>query len=154
MNGFSAKVHPLALSDSDGALVQLIVPENDPKNAYIVPSSPRLADAEVDSLLLRTRRIDSLADLGPLDFVKIDADAAEEAIWRGMAGLLAGGRPITVILEFAPVRYGDPSAFLAAIADQGFSLALIDRRAGERPVTPAEILAGSPIEDRMLLLRR
>ena len=126
VNGFSAQVHPEPLSDCDDALVQLIVPENEPKNAYIVPCSNCSPDAQVDPLILRTRRLDSLADVGPLDFVKIDADAAEEAIWRGMEGLLVGARAMTVILEFAPARYIDPRGFLTAIAGQGFALVLID----------------------------
>jgi FkbM family methyltransferase len=154
LNGFEATVHPIALSDRDGALVRLVIPEGEPKNAYIVPCTPRAAEAEVDPLILETHRLDSVPGLGAVDVLKIDADTAEEAIWRGMTGLLQGGRPMTVILEFAPARYPDPRGFLAAIAAQGFSLALIDHIAGERAATVDDILAGSPTGDRMLLLCR
>ncbi|MGC1301283.1 MAG: FkbM family methyltransferase [Caulobacteraceae bacterium] len=154
VNGFDATIHPIALSDTNGGLVRLIVPPNEPKNAHIVPCDPHEAGASTDPMILTTHRLDSLAALQAVDFLKIDADTAEEAIWRGMSGILEGGRAMTVILEFAPARYADPRGFLAAISSCGFSLAVIDRAAGERAATVDDILAGAPTEDRMLLLCR
>lgn len=156
VNGFEGRVrvYPVALSNRDGDAVRLVVPQNEPKNAYIVACSPRGAGAEADPMVLTTRRLDSFPDLAAADFFKIDADNAEEAIWRGMNGIFETQRSLTIVLEFAPARYADPLHFLNAIAAQGFATRLIDRAKGERDATPAQILSGPPLEDRMLLLCR
>lgn len=153
VNGFGARttVHQVALSDSDGGQADLIIPADEPKNAHIVPAAgaPRPT-----GLRLSTRRLDSFDELAGADFIKIDADTAEEAIWRGASGLFRSRRPLTIFLEFAPARYADPDGFLQAIGAAGFQLNWIRFHGGMQPATPSEILAGSPLDDRMLALRR
>ena len=152
VNGFhqQAFVHETALSDMEGAEVALLIPGGEPKNGYIVGP-----EATGDNVVhLQTRRLDGYPELARADVIKIDADTSEEAIWRGMAGTLANGRPMTIFLEFNPGRYSDPSGFLETIAAAGFSIQLLDLKRGPQSVTGAEILAGSQIEDRMLALRR
>lgn len=152
VNGFDDRVtiHEQPLSDEDGAEVSLVVPEGEPKNAYVLPAGETRSDAH----RLVARRFDAIAGLDRADVVKIDADAAEEAIWRGMHGVLASCRPMTVFLEFSPIRYASPEAFLDAIAAYGFSLGLLDLRRGVRPASVTDVLSGPAHVDRMLVLRR
>lgn len=152
VNGFGGHttVHGEPLSAEVGERVRLIVPDGEPKNAHILPEE-RAAGFGVPLL---TTTIDEVVGDGPVDFIKIDAEGAELAIWHGMRRLLGRGRPLTVFLEFNPGRYEDPAGFLADIRAHGFALAAIDPLAGVTPVDPASILARQSEEDWMLVLAR
>ncbi len=151
INGFLSRVrlHDCALSDRDDQRALLVVPPGEPKNAHIVPY-----DGAPNPMVLATRRLDTISEIAHVDFIKIDADTSEEAIWHGMRGLLDQNRTLTIFLEFAAARYADAGAFLDEIADQGFSLAFVDFRHGVCSACKADILAGAPHEDRMLVLCR
>lgn len=156
INGFAdiATVHEQALADVE-ADVLLVVPADEPKNAHLLPAEhPVAADQATESRLMRTRRLDSYDELIDADFIKIDADTSEWAIWRGMTGILQTGRPLTVVLEFARIRYADPGAFIDQLLADGFTLTEISLEAGIRPITREEILSAPPTEDVMLLLVR
>lgn len=144
------RVHGDPLWDVEGEASVLKVPDGEPKNAHLVTH----AGDEVPGIRLVSRRLDGFPDLLDADIVKIDVEGAEERIWRGMAGLFAQGRPLTVFLEFSPVRYESPMTFLDNILAQGFALGELSVSHGIRPVTPEQILAGPADEDRMLALRR
>ncbi len=141
-------VHETALSDSDDG-ADIVIPRGEPKNGTLVASGHWPGGVPIE-----TMRMDALDTLGAVDVVKIDVEGAEEAVWRGMAGIFARGRPMTIFLEFAPIRYAHPAGFLAAIAAQGFSLAVIELSGAWRPIDAATLLARAPTTDQMLLLRR
>jgi len=153
VNGFQDRlqVHEQALGDEEGGLFHLIVPPGEPKNAHMQPAA---ADADGTPGVIRTRRLDSYPELLHAAVVKIDADTAEPAIWRGMRGMLERGHPMTVFLEFNPSRYTDGAGFLAEILGWGFSLSLIDLETGPRPIDTATALAGNGKEDLILMLTR
>lgn len=150
INGFDDRVvtHEQALADAD-AEWRLVVPEDEPKNGYLVPWTK--ADSGEP---LRTGRFDDYAELLQADVVKIDADTSEQRIWRGMEGLLAQARPLTVFLEFAADRYADPAAFIDEIAAHRFGIAQLTLDQGIQPVDRATILAAPGAIDMMLVLRR
>lgn len=156
INGFDgiATVHEQALADAE-ADVLLVVPADEPKNGHLLPADhPVSSDRATESRAMRTRRLDSYEALHDADLIKIDADTSEMAIWHGMAGILARGRPLTVVLEFARMRYADPDAFVDRILADGFSLAEITLEGGVRPTTRDAILSAPPTDDVMLLLVR
>lgn len=138
------------LWDADGEQSVLKVPEAEPKNAHLVTH----AGEDVPGIRMTSRRLDGYRDLLDADVIKIDVEGAEERIWRGMSGLLARKRALTVFLEFSPVRYDDPRAFLNQIMAEGFTLGELSVSHGIQRVTPEQVLAGAPDEDRMLALRR
>jgi FkbM family methyltransferase len=146
-NGFAerATLVPDPLGGKEGAPVSLVVPPGDPKNAHVVPG---------EGGALTTRRLDGDRDWSAIELVKIDVEGAEEAVWTGMEGLLAGTTLRTVLLEFTPIRYADPGAFLDRLLAPGFTLGRIDPIRGIESVTAAEVLAGDPHLDQMLVLRR
>ncbi len=154
INGFDGIVtmHEQALGDTEADML-LMVPANEPKNGHLLAADHPPA-AGVEGHAVRTRRLDSYAELANADLIKIDADTSEFAIWRGMAGLLASARPLTVVLEFARARYADPGSFVDAILAGGFTLAEITLEDGVRPTTREAILSAPLTEDVMLLLVR
>jgi FkbM family methyltransferase len=156
VNGFADRVRICedALADQDGVPAVLVVPASEPKNAHVVGCATPL-DASAPGLLpITTRRFDSFPELLDATVIKIDADTSEEAIWRGLRGRLLRPGPLTIFLEFAPARYADPCAFLTEILAAGFDLRLLTLEAGIRRVSRGEVLAGSPVADRQLVLVR
>lgn len=156
INGFDgiATVHEQALADEE-ADVLLVVPTDEPKNAHLLPADhPVSGDMAVESRLMRTRRLDSYLELHDADVIKIDADTSEMTIWHGMSGILQNARPLTIVLEFARVRYEDPGAFIDRIIADGFTMSVITLEEGIRPASREVVLSAPLTDDVMLLLVR
>ncbi len=95
----------------------LHVPPREPKNAQLVASADvvdsaggtvhRVAEIRLDALLADRRRI---------DFVKIDAEGAEEAVIAGALVTLRRDRP-NLVLEFNAARARDPDSLLGTLCD-------------------------------------
>ena len=151
LNGFDdrARVHQVALGAEEGQPLVLYVPAGEPKNAHItaVPEGP-------GRIALHSRRLDGFAELAEVAVIKIDAEAAERDIWRGMAAILAARRPLTIFMEFASARYADPGEFLDEIVAEGFSLAVLTFKEGVAERTKQQILDAPANIDQMLVLRR
>lgn len=147
-HGGRTTVHEVALGDTLG-IASLAVPENEPKNAHIVAGEPGVGAVQVP--LIRTDQVPGALDA---DFIKIDAEGAEEAIWRGLSGVLAQDRPLTILLEFTSGRYADAAGFLDEILSHGFLLNEVDLERGIEPRTRQQVLSSSPVDDQMLLLSR
>ena len=140
-------VHEVALGAAPG-MASLAVPKNEPKNAHIVAGRLRGA------VQVPVKRADEIPGALDADFIKIDAEGAEEMIWRGLSGVLQQNRPLTILLEFTSGRYADAGAFLDEILSSGFSLAEVDLAKGIEPRTREQVLTSSPVDDQMLLLSR
>ncbi|UAB78656.1 FkbM family methyltransferase [Erythrobacter sp. SCSIO 43205] len=149
INSFARRtvVHEIALSNANGEIDFFIDPSR-PMNATV---HPRPGHEEVK---VPTARFDEIADLEDCDFVKIDVEGAEEAVWAGMDKRIANPRPLTVILEFTPGRYGDAGAFIDTFEHQGFSLSYIHRWRGIVATSKSEILAKPGDVDQLLVLQR
>lgn len=153
INSFSGRhaVHQVALAAIDGEPMAFVVPPTQPKNARLAPFSGELPE---NATLLHTRRLDSDTAWHKIEFAKIDVEGAEELLWAGAQGLLDGSRLKTVVLEFTPIRYSDPAAFLDKLLAPGFSLSWIDPWNGIRPITGDELWSRNSVEDVMLVLQR
>ena len=152
LNGFGGRVtlHAAPLAATPGESVVLHVPAGLPQNASL-----RVGGHEgALSHALRTTTLDEIAGDSSVSFVKIDAEGAEQAIWQGMARLLARRAPLTVLVEFTPDRYADPAAFLRQLLETGFSLSIVDSSGEVRPIGFDAVLAGPRHVDRMLVLER
>ena len=152
VNGYLDRttVHQAALGATRGEAI-LQVPPTEPKNAYMSSVPARAGDI---AYTIPTLRLDELPNAGTIDVIKIDVEGAEESVWAGMQGILDGGRSLTIILEFASARYGDPGAFVDRILSHGFSSELIDYAAGVIPTTREEILSRPAHIDQMLVFTR
>lgn len=141
-------VHQVALADHDGE-AHMFVPTSEPKNASLVTHPDPACTIPVP-----VRRLDSLEGMDRLDFIKIDVEGAEEALWRGMDRLLGSDRPLTILLEFAAVRYADPERFIDDILRRKFSLSLIQFDGRATTLDKAALLSLPRDQDQMLLLQR
>ncbi len=152
LNGFDSRVtlHAAPLAAVPGEEVVLHVPAGLPQNASLHsgPDEGTLAHA------LRTTTLDEIVGDGPVDFVKIDAEGAEQSIWAGMARLLARRAPLTALVEFTPDRYADAPAFLRRLLETGFALSIVAPDGEVRPIGFDAVLAGPGHVDRMLVLER
>lgn len=155
VNGYDQRttIHEIALSDA-AREVAFRIPADEPKNGHITYLAAHEAAAEPDCIVVPALPLDTLLGDAAVDFIKIDVEGAEEAVWRGMAGIFARGRPMTIFLEFASIRYPDAAGFLAEIAAHGFSLAVIELSGEWRTIDAATLLARPGTIDQMLLLRR
>ena len=144
-------MHEAALGEVDGGRFRLLVPEDYPGGAALVPAPETAPDA---ADLVAVRRLDGYPALLDADIVKIDVEGSEEAVWKGMTGILDRRRPLTILLEFVRARYVDAGAFLESLAGHGFALHHVDASAGLQPVTRDEVLAWPAHADVMLVLIR
>jgi len=109
LNGFGPRstVCEFALGAADGTAI-LAIPPGEPKNASTVAGD---GGNDWERREVRVRPLDAVvAGAGPVGFIKIDAEGAEEAIIEGMAATLRGRPPM--VLEFNAARYADPGGFL------------------------------------------
>lgn len=149
INGFAdrATVYDFALGDRDGT-ARLYIPERAPGGAHVLHDMSDLPGTDI-----RIRRFDAVPELADADFIKIDVEGAEQAVWHGMKGLLDSGRPMTIVLEFTAERYDDSGGFVDEILASGFSLSLIHLDQGILPTDRAALLS-KPMEEQLVLLRR
>jgi FkbM family methyltransferase len=153
VNGFASRaaVHQTALGDRDEHSVTLVVPENTPMNAYILPTCSEIPP---DGVEVPAARLDSRDDWRAIELAKIDVEGAEELIWAGAQGLLDSGNLRTVVLEFNPYRYGDARAFLERLCSNGFALNHLTLEEGVVPSDIDYVLSRPGLEDIMLVLQR
>ncbi|MBW4561743.1 MAG: FkbM family methyltransferase [Mojavia pulchra JT2-VF2] len=152
VNGFQnhAKVLQKAISNIDNQLVQLVIPMGKGLNATICTDAT-LADKVVE---VNTITLDNLTqDWSSVDFIKIDAEGAEQSIWYGMSETLRKNKNITIVMEFNCGRYSDPKMFLQDIESFGFQLQHIDYDSQIKNLTIEQCLTERPNEDWMLLLQ-
>jgi FkbM family methyltransferase len=153
VNGYSrcASVLSRAAATFSHGAARLVVPRHRSADASIV-SAPAASD---EVLSVETISIDDATkEFERVDFIKIDAEGAEEAIWGGMGGTLRHNPNIIVVMEFKPASYANAAAFLARIRAEGFPLRCIGYDAAIEVLTDSEALGGGPGGDRMLFLQR
>lgn len=106
LNGFwhTARLVRQAASDTTGARLRFQALISDPKNGRLLPGTApeRPADHLLDTMV-ETIRLDDLVE-GPVDFIKIDVEGAEEQVWAGMQQLLHRSPDVTVLMEFNAQR--------------------------------------------------
>lgn len=81
----------------------------------------------------------------------IDAEGYEPLIWEGLAPLREKKQLEWVALEWAPVRYDDPEAFLRSLREYG-SLSVVGEAGQEMVMSDAQLLRGT--EWDTLVVRR
>lgn len=121
LNGFQQRAFVVerAASDVSRKAVELSIPTRRAMDASIT-----LRTATADRVqAAKTITIDDLtSDWSSVDLIKIDAEGAEEEIWKGMSETIRRNPKIVVVLEMAPSRYSDPRRFVRRIVDDGFVL--------------------------------
>jgi FkbM family methyltransferase len=154
LNGFGARttVERVALGAVDDERLALYVPASEPKNALIVANAD-VVDRTAGSLVeVPSVKLDRLcADLGKVDFIKIDAEGSEERIYQGMKATVERCRP-TIVMEFNAARYRDPGAFIDRMLANYGSLYAIDFDGVASRVKREELLTTRVGEDWLVVL--
>ena len=140
-------LHEVALGDAE-AEVRIYVPRREPKNATLVHGQTE------DTHAVRLTRLDALAGLDTLDAIKIDVEGSEEAVWRGMSGILDRNRPLIVFIEVGPERCADYHGLIADMRRRGFTVSLLGLDGRLRPTSDADLHAQPQNQDQMLVLQR
>jgi len=98
VNGFGGRVrlHAAPVTERPGDLVELFVPRSDPSHAAICPAGSRQPALGDEVVALHTVTIDDVIGDESVDFIKVDAEGAEFAIWRGMRRLIARNGPLVL----------------------------------------------------------
>lgn len=131
----------VAAADREGELELYLSEENSSDHAaYPVPGRRHVT--------VRSADLDTLADeqgFAKVDFIKIDVQGFEPAVFRGMRGILARNPDIRIVTELWPeglLRAGfDPAQLLREIVGHRFALGLVEeRKAVARPVSMDEAL--------------
>lgn len=155
LNGFSgvAEVRGEAVGDeAGGATARFVVPLHDPKNAHLAPlGSGPPPDLDASRFAVHEVPLTTLDEAVPgrADFVKVDVEGAEEAVWRGMQALVARSPGIGILLEFNPRRCRDAPGLLTEMAAR-FPLREVAFNGKAAPCRAEEVLARD--EDTMLFL--
>ena len=151
-NGFAGRTQIIdaALGAADGE-AEFVVPRGEPKNAQIgAVEDFRVESGEIERFRARIMPVDAL-EIPQLDFVKIDVEGAEEAVWAGMQKTIERSPRIQIVMEINCGRYREPEAFLRSI-ERRFPLRVVDGNGEAVPMDFEKILK-SPI-DVMLYLAK
>lgn len=148
---FYSTVAQKAVADTNGEKISFVIPEGRALNAAIgIEAAPGDEAFEVE-----TATLDNLTqDWEKVDFVKIDAEGAEEAIWRGMRETIRRNPQIAIVMEFKCSRYPNPRKFLEDILQQGFRLRHIDYDSQIKDLTLEQTLTERFDVDWMLFLQK
>jgi FkbM family methyltransferase len=153
VNGFErrALVAQQAATDGTAPTVRLVIPKRRGACASIC-RIPAATDAVLD---VDAASIDDLTASWPrVDLVKIDAEGAEPAIWRGMRRIIARNPELVVVLEFVPSRYDDARGFLDAIEGDEFPLRCVAHDSSIEPLSYEQALSDEDGEGWTLFLHR
>ena len=148
------RIERLALGATISGEASLYIPHSEPKNALIVSESfqPHVQDGAVVKVPVTT--LDRLASsCSRVDFIKIDAEGAEQVILEGMGETIARHKPM-IVVEFNPGRYADAHGFLKRLAGIYGSLRRLDFSGEAVPVTAEDLLSKYGADDSLLVLSR
>ena len=148
------RIETSALGATISGEASLYVPHSEPKNAQIVSEmfQPRPQDGVLIKVPVTT--LDGMsAACSRVDFIKIDAEGAEEVILEGMAETIARHKPMLVV-EFNPARYADASGFLERLAGIYGAMRRLDFSGEAVPITSQDLLSKYGADDSLLVLSR
>ncbi len=153
LNGFRDRTTVLqqAITNRTGETINLFIPDGYGMNATIFNESSSTGE----NIKVQTTTIDDLVrDWSKVDFIKIDAEGAEEVIWNGMQETISRHKKLTIMMEINCSRYQNPQKFLESIVNSGFMLKYIDFNSEVKNLTIDRCLNEQQGEDWMLFLSR
>jgi FkbM family methyltransferase len=144
------RILDFALGADHGA-VTMVVPRGEPKNARVGDvSDGHIANGDYTRLKVRVAPIDSL-EIPRLDFIKIDVEGAEQAVWNGMQQTMDRSPDLQIVMEMNSLRSAAPDAFLKSIQSR-FPLRTFEHGGQPVPIDADEVLNSR--QDVMLYLAR
>lgn len=151
INGYTARTRIVELACSDGSSprARLAIPAGEPKNAHVLNADDVSGLSTID---IGCATLDELSRFHDrIDFVKIDAEGAEERIFAGMSGVLERHRPM-VVIEINVARYADPAAFIGHLRSVYGDLRYVAYDGHAQSVTEQELLSRNVGQDWLVIL--
>jgi FkbM family methyltransferase len=141
VNGFAGRyaVEQQAVSDANG-LARVHVPRGNWGGGSIIgaPSHDIVAAEDVQTVTL-----DSYCagrNIHP-DFIRIDAEGAEQKIFSGMRGLIARQQKLAVMFEFDTTRQPNWVQWFAELEGQGFKLYRVGEDSKPSRISPSTLMS-------------
>lgn len=147
-------LHNVAAADQAGELDFYIIPDRNLNSCILLDEWRGKVDPTRLSRVRAAAADDILADLGPIDLIKIDVEGAEHLVWKGLKRTLANNPGIVVVLEFNASRHSEAGALAVTIEADGFPLRFIAGDGSIRAVGRDALLDPDSTEDWMLFLKR
>ena len=152
LNGLTPRttIVEAAAGSVDGGEVVLYAPHGEPKNGTIVTSTAAISPDLGTIHKVRQVSLDEVAARASrIDFVKIDAEGAEEAVIAGMMRTLVRDRP-SLILEFNAARYRDARGFVDQLRAIYNRMRYIDWEGNAVSITASQVTSDRWGEDWLL----
>ncbi|SDP50031.1 FkbM family methyltransferase [Phyllobacterium sp. OV277] len=154
LNGFLRRTHfeQSILSDETTGTAPLFVPHHEPKNATVV--EPHfVANPLIGSIIdVPVTTVDQLCkSYDRVDFIKIDAEGAEQRIFGAMEETIARHKPM-IVVEFNVERYTNGEEFIRRLTAVYGTLRRLDFKGKAHIVSPQELLTKNVGEDWLLVV--
>lgn len=143
-------VHGEALSNRVGT-TQMMVPINHGMNATI-SNQFTFAPRGFRNVEVRTDTLNHRFGKAGVDFIKVDAEGAEDLIWAGSERFREDNPNCLWLMEWRWDRYRDPAGFGQDILDN-YKVSHVNVAGDEEPIESVSHLATREHEDWMLVLR-
>ncbi|MHC1551817.1 FkbM family methyltransferase [Phyllobacterium sp. K27] len=157
LNGFTSRSQVIekVLGSAGTSSAKLFVPEHEPKNATVVPAAFNVENARQHGgylVEIPAVTMDALcAPLDRVDFIKIDAEGAEEDIFSAIGETIERHRPM-IVVEFNAVRSENSIQFIEKLTNIYGTIRRLDFEGFARPVTAHELATQNYGQDWLLVL--
>ena len=129
-----------AVGDHDGLCVLKVNPHHPGDHQVVAGSAPGSADTVEVPLVTLDSYMAAEAQDRPVAFIKIDVQGHEEAVCRGMAGLLDANPGVAVSFEYSGAS-SDP--VVAFFSSRGFGLSVVRRNGTLVALSPDSLAAAT-----------
>jgi FkbM family methyltransferase len=156
LNGFDTRTSIVEAAAGGGLLDQVLLysPHGEFKNASVI-DSPNLVNRD-DGSVQQVRQVkidDIVAGTSHVDFLKIDAEGAEESIIEGMDQCISGHHP-SIILEFNATRCRSPENMIQRLVAAYKTFYYLDYHSNLVRTDQAEVMSKQVGEDWLLFFDR
>jgi FkbM family methyltransferase len=154
LNGFASRTTILeaAAGAVEGGAADLFVPTGEPKNSTVAAVLDGISPGSGVIYKVSRIRLDRLAASATrFDFIKIDAEGAEQDILAGMDTILGRDRP-TLVVEFNAGRCVDPGGLIDKLGGLYDRMRYLDFDGSANDISRDDLLSDQSGEDWMLLL--
>lgn len=154
LNGFSqrSQIKQVVLGQTDASSATLFIRDHEPKNSTVVQSSFNAAPQDGYLLQIPATTMDALCrSLDRVDFIKIDAEGAEESIFAAMDETIKRHKPM-IVVEFNAGRSLNSAQFIDRLMGVYGTVRRLDFKGFAHPVTAHELLTQNFGQDWLLIL--
>lgn len=157
LNGFTprSQVIEMVLGGAGSSSANLFVRDHEPKNATVVsPAFNNENASQQGGYLIEIPAVTMDALCTPLDridFIKIDAEGAEENIFSAIDETITRHRPM-IVVEFNAARSANSAQFIERLTNIYGKIRRLDFKGYAQPVTAHELMTQNYGQDWLLVL--